>query len=395
MRLCRVGLLLLVQRATALHNVTVDDMSSDIIYSGTWLKSSSHEERYAGTTHYTKIKGSYASFSFTGAVKVYFMGLGIRNRTVDTTMTIALDGVATTVDQYRAGSLVQAIMWSSGDLDVHSTHTIRVQKTTDDDGCRDLNVDAFILTIPDETSSLVSTSSTSKASTFLISQSSGLVTEIPSSDASATVSALVWSPTELTVAFAGLGSQAASSATIGEGMGPVQSPQRAMSASTIVGTVLGSFAVICMLGAGCFLIGRYRRRESEELLPCSAPSFQVVEKGVGDLGDDPRLSEYLARRVDLFPQEVVDATPIDITGTLTRRRERAPSLENIRVPGLFPVGCGRPFAVDAGSQLPTESTNHSPSISEAIWDQDPPAYSPAQLRLSAEHSRAGRAPTDC
>lgn len=101
------------------------------------------------------------------------MGLGIRNRTVDTTMTIALDGVATTVDQYRAGSLVQAIMWSSGDLDVHSTHTIRVQKTTDDDGCRDLNVDAFILTIPDETSSLVSTSSTSKASTFLISQSSG------------------------------------------------------------------------------------------------------------------------------------------------------------------------------------------------------------------------------
>lgn len=73
MRLCRVGLLLLVQRATALHNVTVDDMSSDIIYSGTWLKSSSHEERYAGTTHYTvrKVHGFATEYNVVRKSKVH------------------------------------------------------------------------------------------------------------------------------------------------------------------------------------------------------------------------------------------------------------------------------------------------------------------------------------
>lgn len=53
MHLCIVGLLALIQRAAAWHNITVDNTSSDIVYSGPWLQSGYRTDRYGGTTHYT------------------------------------------------------------------------------------------------------------------------------------------------------------------------------------------------------------------------------------------------------------------------------------------------------------------------------------------------------
>ncbi|CCA75483.1 hypothetical protein PIIN_09466 [Serendipita indica DSM 11827] len=381
-------------------------------------QSSSHEDRYAGTTHYTRTKGSSASFSFTGASRVYFIGFGLRNKSIDTTMDLTLDGVTTTVDQHVTGDRAQATLWSSGDLDVHLTHTIHVQKTSDNNGGRDLNVDAFILTIPDETSSLVSSPSTSRASSSSTFRSSpdGTIAESTSTrhlDTSTSSRALIWSPTELSVSFYGPASQAVSSVSTGTLTGPVQSLESTMSTATVVGAVLGSLAAVCMLGVGCFLMGRHHRRRSEEFLVPDLRASRGLEKTTSDLDDKPRLPANLPTQQKVFPKRAANITPVETAGSLDSPwRESEPPEEDIRtsrffivnskvlmfevmdLPEIPPVDSGRSGTVNTGSQSPTYPTDLESSMIGEPWLQGPPAYSPRRHRLSGNGWETGKVPRE-
>ncbi|KAG8819944.1 hypothetical protein FRC17_010297 [Serendipita sp. 399] len=247
----------------SLHNVTIDDMDPSVTYVGTWL-TAVRSERYMGTTHYTKVEGSYARFSFTGAIKVHYMGFGIRDRSLDARFAVTLDGKTEIGDGYRdVSERVQAILWSSTELDPAKTHTIECRKISADNG-GDLNVDAFILTIPDSvtqtssvrTSTIVASPSSvgsilTSGTTVNPAGSSGLA-----STPTSTLSNIVWSPSLSII------TQYASGVTEPPLSGSVQidgsSSPIPLSKSTVVGIVFASISVLCMIAAIFFYLGRRR-----------------------------------------------------------------------------------------------------------------------------------------
>ncbi|KAG8757327.1 hypothetical protein FRC14_002149 [Serendipita sp. 396] len=271
----------------AAHNVTVDDADPSITYTGTWL-TTDRTERYMSTSHFTRVQGSYATFSFTGATQIHFMGLGNTNTDVDTDIAIVLDGRTYTVDIYRAMSdHVQAILWSSDVLDPNMTHTLECRKTSVDKGGRDLNVDAFVLTIPDVVApapSSARTSTTTQANPSASSNSSSrsataLNTSNPSGVGAAIAGAstvasgitsnaasnIVWNPSLSTdtqyVPVPTLESHSDGNveASIGGSSG-----SDSLSKSAIASIVFGVIGLLCLIAIIFFYLGR-RRKSLQQL----------------------------------------------------------------------------------------------------------------------------------
>ena len=63
-----------LQRGCTLTNVTVDDTSSDIRYSGDWTTSTTTELDYGGTHQLTEDHSATAKLTFTGAWRALLGG---------------------------------------------------------------------------------------------------------------------------------------------------------------------------------------------------------------------------------------------------------------------------------------------------------------------------------
>ncbi|KAG8753025.1 hypothetical protein FRC14_006495 [Serendipita sp. 396] len=264
---------------SAVRNVTVDDTDPSINYIGTWT-SMTASNRYGGTSHYTKTDGSSASFTFTGATQVHFMGLGMTNGDIDTDMRIVLDGRTATIDIWRdEGQQYQAILWSSGTLDPTTTHTITCQKISDDGGGRDLYIDAFVMTVPDtvpapQTSRASSTAPSTSASTGSAAASSSTITtssvsnsltQTTVSNASTTNSAIVWNPSNsgVTVTTPSLDAASASGTSGSSSANTMSSDAKSTPTAAIVGGVFGVIVIICIIAAIFFYLGRKRGAKTE------------------------------------------------------------------------------------------------------------------------------------
>ncbi|KAG8811768.1 hypothetical protein FRC18_003292, partial [Serendipita sp. 400] len=114
---------ILLYQATAAQNF-IDDASTYVKYTGTWLTAVG-PDRFFNTTHYTKVKGSTASLTFTGAVQVRLFGLGITNPAVDSMVGIIFDGTSISVSIARDETHLRMTIWDSGtNLDPNVNHTL-------------------------------------------------------------------------------------------------------------------------------------------------------------------------------------------------------------------------------------------------------------------------------
>ncbi|KAG8814172.1 hypothetical protein FRC17_001267 [Serendipita sp. 399] len=257
----------------AARNVTVDDTDPMITYIGSW-QTTSNSRSYGRTYHYSNKDASSASFTFTGATQVHFMGLGMTNGDIDTDIRIVFDQRITTVDIWRdEGEQYQAILWSSGVLDPSSTHTIVAQKISDDGGGRDLYIDAFVMTVPDtvplqqsgssipSSSGASSTSPSSSAGSTSISSTQAN----PSGNATSQTSTTVWNPLmgsidSNTLSFNTL---SAPEATDPSSANIASSDRKTIPTAAIVGGVLGVLAFVSIIAAVFFWLGRRRRVQTE------------------------------------------------------------------------------------------------------------------------------------
>lgn len=122
----------LVLSARSRQNVTVDDTSSSIQYTGQWSNSTSSDLDYGGTHAYTTSTTSEAFFNFTG-VAIYFMS-PLWPYAVSTALT--LDSRPTIIvdlsDQNSAATegggpetVRSGVVWSAENLP-NSNHTLRI-----------------------------------------------------------------------------------------------------------------------------------------------------------------------------------------------------------------------------------------------------------------------------
>ncbi|KAG8832333.1 hypothetical protein FRB91_007636 [Serendipita sp. 411] len=253
----------------AARNVTVDDADPSIKYTGAWL-TTARSDRYMNTTHYTKTKGSYATFSFTGATQVYFMGYGLTRASEDTNIAIVLDGETHVVDIYRDTSeYLQAILWSSDALDPTTKHTIECRKTSEDYGSRDLNVDAFILTIPDMATSpsVASTNpSGSPSPTTIVSSSTesgldatGNDSSIVTSRATSSLTINEWNPSlDPNTLYQPISTSAVQSDGTVQASSSGSSGPNNLSKSVVVGVIFGAIGSVCLIAVVFFYLGRRR-----------------------------------------------------------------------------------------------------------------------------------------
>ncbi|KAG8786427.1 hypothetical protein FS842_000852 [Serendipita sp. 407] len=299
---------LLSRGVYAAYNLTVDDADPAIAYLGTWLKIT-RSERYMSTTHYTKTMGSYAKFAFTGTIQIHFMGLGNTNESADTEIEIVLDGESQVVDIYRdKGEHLQAILWSSGILDSTADHVIECRKTSDDGGGRDLNVDAFILTIPDAVSSSSRTtiaptnpSTPSPFSTPTIVNSPNLsrvnvtvveLSTVMSGVAGRNPSSIVWAPPSSMNTIYGPVSTPSSqyNGTIQASVGGL-ADSNILSKSVIIGIAFGALVLLCLIAVVFFYLGR-RRNAPRHVIPLQLhDSSSYDPKGTPE--DEQRIDQFV------------------------------------------------------------------------------------------------------
>ncbi|KAG8814170.1 hypothetical protein FRC17_001265 [Serendipita sp. 399] len=239
------------------------------------------------TSHYTKTKRSYAAFSFTGAIQVHYMGLGNTREDVDTEIAIDFNGRTHRVDIYRdRGEHLQAILWSSDSLDSTATYTLVCRKISDDDGGMDLNIDAFILTIPDDIApspvrtpvstrfigafqrqNVVTsvTSSTANPSAFPSSLSSNLsrtdevvrLSSTPTRTITGVSPSVIWSPSLV------INTQPGPEATQSNGLVQVSvgnlRTRQFVSKAVIIGIAFGSIVALCTIAVVFFYCRRRRK----------------------------------------------------------------------------------------------------------------------------------------
>ncbi|KAG9055895.1 hypothetical protein FS842_000850 [Serendipita sp. 407] len=275
----------------ALRNVTVDDADPSITYIGDWLITR-RTDRYMSTTHYTRTLGSYATFSFTSATRIYYMGYGILKTDKDTTISIVFDDETQVVDIHRvAEEQLQAILWVSDILDPTVRHTIECRKISESGGGRDLNVDAFILTIPD---AVVPPTFPITASSFNLSSSSrNTVAHSPnSSELDATVahgstvsrattnspSTIIWNPS-LALNTPYVPSSTHESQSNGAIQTLVVNSSRPipLSKSAITGIILGIIGLLCLIAIMFFYLGRRRPLQEPEATYFPHPSPQWMK----------------------------------------------------------------------------------------------------------------------
>ncbi|KAG8851597.1 hypothetical protein FRB91_007637 [Serendipita sp. 411] len=363
----------------AAHNVTVDDADPSITYTGTWL-TTDRTERYMSTSHYTRIQGSYATFSFTGATQIHFMGLGNTNTDVDTDIAIVLDGRTYTVDIYRAMSdHVQAILWSSDVLDPTMTHTLECRKTSVDKGGRDLNVDAFILTILDvvapapsartstntQANPSASSNSSSRSATALnTSNPSGVgatiagASTVASRITSNAASNIVWNPSLGTdtqyvpVPTPESHSDGNVEASIGGSSG-----SDSLSKSAIASIVFGVVGLFCLIAIIFFNLGR-RRKPLQQL---GTPQLYCLSRK--ELDEAPGNSHQTDQSVFLEPAQL-NLKQRQHSHEVLHQRGPSSSISSDNTHSH----CGRIRVSLAGSEGVIESVGNS------TWTTGPPAY---------------------
>ncbi|KAG8798085.1 hypothetical protein FRC18_008762, partial [Serendipita sp. 400] len=234
----------------------IDDTSPSVEYTGTWLTAVGPDRFLNHTTHYTKVKGSTASLTFTGAVQVRLFGLGITNPVVDPMVDIIFDGTRISVSIARDEAHLRMTIWDSGtDLDPNVKYTLRCIKTSADGGDMDLYVDAFILTLPDSTTVSVSggtpTAITSVTQTTSVINSSSPMTNVSIAADHSTISNIAL---DLPISTSPTASTTPTSETTN-----IITKDTGMSNVAKIGIALGVFAFICLCSAILFLLGRRKR----------------------------------------------------------------------------------------------------------------------------------------
>ncbi|KAG8864730.1 hypothetical protein FRC20_010101 [Serendipita sp. 405] len=369
----------------AVYNVTVDDTDPSINYIGTWipLTASNH---YGGTSHYTKTTGSSASFTFTGATQVHFMGLAITGD-MDSTMRIVFDGRTRIVDMWRDQRKVyQVILWSSDTLDPSNTHTITCQKSSDSGGGRDLYLDAFIMTLPDPVaSSQTSTSSltpsilpstgsapTSSSTTAVITGSvSTSMTQTTVINASTTNSTIVWNPSNSGVTIVtppdSLDTTSASGTSDFSSANTTSSDLRSTPTAAIVGCVFGVAAFICIVAAIIFNLSRKRGAKTE-------PNTTRVR---GSSWDNPNFATVGGSTMEISGSSTLG---LQMKGMATREALSEGSLTSPSPISENPTSIGRNWTSAHHSE-------HQTQVSESqTWTTaNPPAYT---LRPISGHLHA-------
>ncbi|KIM33308.1 hypothetical protein M408DRAFT_152610 [Serendipita vermifera MAFF 305830] len=372
-----VGLLFISRGAQSTRNQTIDDTSKDIVYTGTWLSSRTLTDRINSTTHYTRVQGSYATYTFSGASALYFIGFGLSTANVDdgTVIDVVFDGVTNRVDQHRE-TRGQSLIWSSGPIDASRFHTIVCKKTSVNNGGFDLNIDAFILTIPDVISTattslgtLVSTSSTGAPSSISSSTTASSTTITNSGTASTLpVPSVGWVPTnDSSFTNTDISSASTSAASTASPTGP--------PTGAIAGGVIGAVSLLGLVALFFFLLGRRNRRGA------SSMSGYASDKraGLGGIGNTngTASTERITNDTELH-----DLTPTGLTTFVPLRTEKGWRGQGAAIGAPnSPIGSD----MNSHSDLPTNTPDEEDTSSQT-WITGPPAYD--QLMSPTPLSRA-------
>ncbi|KAG8848172.1 hypothetical protein FRB91_011117 [Serendipita sp. 411] len=256
----------------------IDDASPYVKYTGTWLTAVG-PDHFFNTTHYTKVKGSTASLTFTGAIQVRLFGVGITNPAVDSMVGIIFDGTSISVSIARdENHYLRQTIWDSGtNLDPNVSHTLTCVKTSADGGNMDLYVDTFVLTPPDGTTVPVSgttvpvsgatvpASGTTPTTTTSVTQTTSIIDSRPSSSPLTTRGSATADHSTLSNIALGLpiGSDDSMSPTAGVAStsetANIIAKDTGMSNAAKTGIALGALVFICLCSAIFFLLSRRKR----------------------------------------------------------------------------------------------------------------------------------------
>lgn len=107
------------------NQISVDDKSNQITYSGTWSNWDKNARNYYGTEKFSGQTGSYAQFTFVGT-DIKWVGAKESNSGI---AKVYIDGfLQATVDTYSQNSLYQQVLFSKSGL-TNTQHTIKVEVT--------------------------------------------------------------------------------------------------------------------------------------------------------------------------------------------------------------------------------------------------------------------------
>ncbi|TRM65163.1 hypothetical protein BD626DRAFT_214489 [Schizophyllum amplum] len=177
--------------AAADRNVTLDDNSADIQYSGDWTTSAESELDYGGTHQLTEDASATAKLTFTGTA-VYLMSPKWPY-TVNTAVSVDGGGV-TLVDlvdhntpSQGGGSetLQSAVVWADTGLD-NGEHTLTISVGG---GQQFAIVDAIVYTVHEEETTSSASSSSTESSSHTSTQTSQTSTQTTSSESQTATSA--------------------------------------------------------------------------------------------------------------------------------------------------------------------------------------------------------------
>ncbi|KAG8801780.1 hypothetical protein FRC16_011163 [Serendipita sp. 398] len=270
----------------------IDDASPYVKYTGTWLTAVG-PDHFFNTTHYTKVKGSTASLTFTGAIQVRLFGVGITNPAVDSMVGIIFDGTSISVSIARdENHYLRQTIWDSGtNLDPNVSHTLTCVKTSADGGDMDLYVDTFVLTPPDSTTVPVS-GATSRIGCYCpcigttsVTQTTSIIDSRSSSGSSTTSGSVTADHSTLSniVLDLPIGSDDSISPTAGtNSTSEAITKDIGMSNAAKIGIALGALVFICLCSAIFFLLSR-RKRVSDSFTHLSPyPPDEINSVGCHD-----------------------------------------------------------------------------------------------------------------